>query len=165
MSAAQTIKTLVLGVGSEHGDDAAGWRVTERIADLAIDSVACRKIATPIELIDWLGSADRIHVIDAAVELTGDVIRCSLNGESDRHRIFDHAATGTHDFGVARAFELATALGQSLNHVTLWLVAGYEFEKLEPISHRAQYSIQECVRQLADVIRQQKNYHGALRPV
>lgn len=145
--------SLVLGVGSEHGDDAIGWRVTDRIAGESIDSVACQKIATPIELLDWLDAAHHIHLIDAAAELPDSVMQFSLRNESEHQRLADQSATCTHDFGVARTIELATALGKSLNHVHLWLVAGFRFDRLDPISKRAEQSIQICAEQLAQMIR------------
>ena len=48
--------TLVVGVGSHHGDDQAGWLVADLLAASASEDVAVRKAKTPAEILDWFTS-------------------------------------------------------------------------------------------------------------
>lgn len=59
---------LFVGLGSHHGDDQIGWLVADRLAterDLP-SSVAIRKAAIPLDLLDWLEGVDCLHVCDAS---------------------------------------------------------------------------------------------------
>ncbi|MGI9427921.1 MAG: hypothetical protein ACR2NM_04645, partial [Bythopirellula sp.] len=99
-------RTLIVGIGSPHGDDQAGWLVAERLAtDLDHDNIAVRKATSPVQLLDWLDSIDRLVVCDACRGL-GDV------GELRRWlwpspELADGSWSGTHDFSLIAVLQLA----------------------------------------------------------
>lgn len=95
MSGAQ-YDTLVVGVGSPHGDDQLGWLAADALeaALLALRAAApnapntpldarpldasgwrVRRAATPSDLLDWLPGPQRLILIDACVEPDGGVER------------------------------------------------------------------------------------------
>ncbi len=60
-------QTLFVGLGSPHGDDQIGWLIADRLAaERGLPgTVAVRKAAIPLDLLDWLEGVDCLHVCDA----------------------------------------------------------------------------------------------------
>jgi len=86
---------MVIGIGSDHGDDRVGWLVTDQLEKHCPPRVKCLKVTMPIDLIEWLDAAQQIHVVDAATEM--DVAVCRLRYEFEQHRRIDKA-----DFNIGR---------------------------------------------------------------
>jgi len=57
--------TLLVGLGSAHGDDRAGWLVAERLAEI-LPGLVVRQARHPLNLLDWLDGVERLIVCDAA---------------------------------------------------------------------------------------------------
>src|SRR5688572_26163325 len=49
-----TVDTLVVGIGSDHGDDRVGWLVADALQTRAPADVSVRHAKTPLDLLDWL---------------------------------------------------------------------------------------------------------------
>jgi hydrogenase maturation protease len=103
--------TLIVGLGSAHGDDQFGWRVAEQLASApAMENLIVRKARSPAELLDWLAGIERLIVCDA----------CQSLGSPGRvHRWFWPEAelstvgsSGSHDLSLPSALALAHELGQ-----------------------------------------------------
>src|SRR5690606_31097195 len=58
--------TLVVGLGSPHGDDQAGWLVADRLQPSATPGARFMKLAKPIELCSHLADCARLILVDAA---------------------------------------------------------------------------------------------------
>ena len=59
-------RTLVVGIGSPHGDDQAGWLVVERLRDLLPKSSAEFHVAqSPTDLLNWLEDHETLFLVDA----------------------------------------------------------------------------------------------------
>ena len=58
---------LIVGVGSAHGDDQAGWLVADELTQQIPDDsfISVRKASVPLDLLDWLGNIKVLHLIDA----------------------------------------------------------------------------------------------------
>lgn len=112
---------LVVGVGSHHGDDALGWRVAERVAELAGPSVCVRCAISPAHLLDWLANVTVLHVIDTC-------LADNRPGRVHRRRWPDlpvEIATppsSSHDFGLAQVLALAERLGMLPSRTIVWAV-------------------------------------------
>jgi hydrogenase maturation protease len=119
--------TLIVGVGSPHGDDQAGWRVAEAAAGRLRDGassgrVALRLIRSPSELLDLVDGLQWLIICDAcraAGAAPGTIHRWQWPEPQLR------AATwsGTHDWGLCPALELCQQLGRLPPQVTIWGVA------------------------------------------
>ena len=144
----------ILGVGSYHGDDQAGWIVTDQLAAMKIPQVACSKLSTPFDLVEMLSEASTIHVVDAGfADVPYSTMSLDCGNDTDRKLIDTCAYRGTHDFGIEHTLSLAESLGRPVDHVTLWLAMGESFEPNAPPSHRAQQSIDECVKRISEEVR------------
>lgn len=109
--------TLIVGIGSDFGDDQLGIFVAQQ---LAAQFPACnvRVLRSPLHLLDCLEGIERLHVVDA----------CRGEGPAGAIVRFDWPTTdleevrfqGTHDFHVVAALHLAERLHRLPAHVTIW---------------------------------------------
>ncbi len=111
--------TLIAGVGSPHGGDAAGWRAVEllRARDL---SARLLTVGAPVMLVGELEGIERLVVIDA----------CRSGGRPGEVRrlhwpdgLVDGLGVGsTHGLGVVEALRLAETLGRLPPSVELYAI-------------------------------------------
>lgn len=69
--------TLIVAIGSSHGDDQAAWRVAD-LLDLSLHEISqIRKASVPLNMINWLSGVERLHIIDACAGggKIGDLLR------------------------------------------------------------------------------------------
>lgn len=105
------MRVHLIGVGTGHGDDAAGLAVAKALAARRLPpGVAVHRCARPLpDLLDALDGADAAVIVDAA--RTGAApgsLRRILPEE-----LADLRSASTHGFGVAEALRLAGALGRA----------------------------------------------------
>ena len=79
-------KILIVGVGSAHGDDQAGWLVADELTRRIPDGrfISVRKASVPLDFLDWLENVKVLHLIDA-IQASGcgnDVRRLRWNSEA-----------------------------------------------------------------------------------
>jgi hydrogenase maturation protease len=125
-------KSLFVGIGSPHGDDAAGWCVARELAVRASAKIDVRSAHTPAELLNWLEGVETLEVCDAVV--------CSAKpGSLHQWRWPDPALAstrfrGSHDLSLTAALALAEQLGQLPPEVRVWGIAAGEWRELAPLS-------------------------------
>jgi len=134
-------QALVLGIGSDHGDDCIGWRVIDHLCRQGIDQNTLHKLSTPLQLLEHLGHAKTIHIVDAANGLAEDEsVRRLDHIDSLRHE----ETLGTHGIGICQALQLAQSLGKSVDRVVIWLANGQSFAPMAQPSSLAKESAQRC---------------------
>jgi hydrogenase maturation protease len=106
----------VVGVGSAHGDDRAGWLVAEQLAAEPSGGVEVTSAGDPLRLVSLLDGCARLIVVDACrsgrpagtvVRTTWADVRRGLAGAPGAD-----AGPSSHGLGVAEALGLAEALGR-----------------------------------------------------
>src|SRR5262249_47705143 len=102
------IRTQVVGMGSPHGDDQAGWRVVEALGPAPAPGVTTRAIGDPTQLLDCLDGIDKLILIDAcrSDRPAGTIIRATWPDPSLEER----AGYNSHSFGIAAVLQLAATL-------------------------------------------------------
>lgn len=115
------LATLVVGVGSAHGDDQFGWLVAQHLASGSADGGAVvRSARSPAELLDWLAGCERLIVCDACRGLgSPGAIHSWVWPEVPRRAL---RTAGTHDLGLAAALELAEQLRLLPAETQIWCV-------------------------------------------
>ncbi len=110
------MRIRVIGVGTPHGDDAAGLRVAERLARAGLPEgvrvITCERGA---DLLELLGRSGAVVIIDAmrSGSAPGTVRRISAEALAAR------AGLSTHALGVSEALALAHALGRAPERIEL----------------------------------------------
>ncbi|MBN8627971.1 MAG: hypothetical protein J0M17_21035, partial [Planctomycetes bacterium] len=94
-------RVLVVGVGSDFGDDRVGPYVVDRLATRIPACCDLRKARTPGDLLDRMEQVEELHVVDACrgAGLPGTTIR----GDVDDARFSGVCFRGTHDLDVVSA--------------------------------------------------------------
>jgi hydrogenase maturation protease len=112
----------VIGVGSEHGNDAAGLEAAHRLQrcplPAGVEVVACA--GGGLDVLDELSGAEAVVLIDAtrSGESEGTVRRIALE------RLRSQRGCSSHGFGVAEALELAAVLGSGPRRVEIVGIEG-----------------------------------------
>lgn len=159
----QSGKILIAGIGSDHGDDQAGWLVAEQLAAAFRDccNITVRKAMIPLDLLDWLDGVDVLHVCDAcsAVENRGRVDRYVWNdsrmviSNPGLNAPVEHVTPslrthGSHDFGTTDVLRLAAELRKLPNRVIIWAVEGHYYqpgEQMCAITRMAAMQAASCI--------------------
>ena len=140
-------ETLVVGLGSSHGDDGLGWRVAEQLAAHCRDpGVTIRRALSPADILDWLDEAERLIVCDACQDLgaPGRVHHWLWPDDGLAEVRFG----GSHDLGLWAALELAERLGLLPAEVSIWCAEGIAFGPGQPMSPPVQAAAAELVELL-----------------
>jgi hydrogenase maturation protease len=134
--------TLVVGLGSPHGDDRLGWVAVERLRPRLPAGVLALALGSGLELLDCLGDHDRAVVIDAV----------SPAGRPGTIRCFDwpcpelaaRAPGSTHGLGLVEALRLAELLGRLPRRVAISTIEAQQTSPGAPLS--------ESVMQALDMV-------------
>jgi hydrogenase maturation protease len=115
-----------LGVGSPHGDDAAGWRVVERLRQHS-GLTAQLKTIEPSQLLDHLDDCRRLILVDAyqSNQPPGTILRLQWPDS----RLRSQRRRSSHALGLGDALALAETLGWLPPRVVVW---GVEISRTEP---------------------------------
>jgi hydrogenase maturation protease len=112
--------TKVIGIGSHHGDDRAGWEVAERLRQRANLGAEIISVSDVTNLLDHLDDCDRLIIVDAC--LSGDTPGTVKRLEWPDVRIRSNGSASTHGLGIADALELAEQLEQRPREVVLFAI-------------------------------------------
>ncbi len=139
-------KSLFVGIGSPHGDDAAGWLVARQMIARRSASLEVRSAQTPAELLDWLEGVDTLDVCDA--------VACdAAPGSVHRWQWPDPALAatrfgGSHDLSLPAALALAQQLGRLPRQVRVWGIAAGECGELAPLSPAVSAAVPAIVEEI-----------------
>lgn len=139
-------RTLLVGVGSHHGDDAVGWRVAEMISNATLPDLLVRCAATPATLLDWIEPCDHLVVCDACESM--DAVGTVYNRTWPSRDIDRRHGAGSHDFGLAETLELAERLGRLPARVNVYAIAGCRFQPGETLSPELESALPAIVEQI-----------------
>lgn len=162
-------RILVVGLGSPHGDDQAGWMAIDRLQTKPLRGVQLVRLALPHDLLDRLDRIDALHVIDAAESSEGQFTSLcvrfeatnisegvALSWQSTNYYNHDAAianlvrpkglrSAGSHQVDVLTVLDLAACLRQLPQRVVLWTIPGSRFESITGVSKECARMIDRCV--------------------
>lgn len=152
MNAPETI--LIVGVGSAHGDDQAGWLVADELARQIPDGgfISVRKASVPLDLLDWLENVNVLHLIDAydvagCLEnlrkfrwLDGQMI-CQSDNAPAKSVLNQQSARSSHGFSVPDVLRLAENTGMLPETIVIWAIPGSHFQPGAQIGEQCQNNI------------------------
>ena len=134
---------LVVGIGSAHGDDRAGWQLIDAlISRKQHSSVELRKASVPHDMIDWMDTCHWLHIVDACEsESVVQRLDCSQGQVAIENMT---RSGGSHQIGVGNILELAESLGRLPQHVTLWAIPATQFQANKEISKSCSSEVERC---------------------
>jgi hydrogenase maturation protease len=140
----------IIGLGSECGDDRAGWQVVERLRKLLAASpdpgVLLRRASSPADLLGLIEPGVRMIVIDACQGAgpPGSYVQFNWPGES----VLQARAGSGHNISLAEALKLAAALGQLSSSCEIWCLEGSQFEWDKPLSPEIAQAVEGVVAEI-----------------
>ena len=116
------MRPLVVGFGSHHGDDLAGWLVIDRLMERGYPSDRLLRARHPAELIDAIDAQQTLLLCDACVGsgAPGTVRRWNWPTE----QIVYARPTGSHDLSLGDVLELARRIQSGPQMAEIWTVEG-----------------------------------------
>ncbi len=139
--------TLIVGVGSPHGDDQAGWLVAERLAaDLDENDAAVRKAAAPIQVLDCLEGVERLILCDACRGLgrVGELRRWTWPAGE----LAGASWSGSHGLSLTATLQLAERLNRLPKQVVIWAVEAAVSGALDGLSPQVAAALPRLVGQI-----------------
>jgi hydrogenase maturation protease len=136
----------VVGLGSHHGDDQAGWLIIDRLKELGYPRSHLAKALHPAELLDGLSLTEPLFICDACQgnDAAGTVHRWHWPTDS----LIDLKTGGTHDLSLPQILELAGQLDNCPESVEIWGIEGADWS---PASLPG-ISVQTAAREVAAAI-------------
>lgn len=116
---------LVIGLGSHHGDDQAGWLIIDRLRELGFPPARLMKALHPADLLDDIESSPSLLMCDACQGMSpvGTIHRWQWPADS----LQTLRSPTTHDLGLPAVLELAMRLERCPPRVEIWAVEGREW--------------------------------------
>ena len=143
-------RSLLVGIGSPHGDDSVGWEIARRVAHQVGDSLLVRCARTPAELLDWLDGIDTLDVCDALVSEAAVGSFCCWQWPA--HEIERAPFGGSHDLSLPAVLALAANLGRLPPRVRIWGVGIDPERSLESLSPDAAAALPSIVDRICGVL-------------
>jgi hydrogenase maturation protease len=127
--------SLVVGLGSSHGDDRLGWAAIDALRPRLPAGTSARKASGGLELLECLEGQDEVIILDASTP----------GGQPGSIRVFDwpssdivaSAPSNTHDLGLVDALRLADALGRLPSRVRIIAIEAQDMSPSESLSTSA----------------------------
>ena len=145
-----TGRTLIVGLGSQLGDDQIGLRIAEHLASRVGPRVDVRIATSPAQLLDWLDGTGELIACDAC--------RCTARLGTVFHwkwptpEIEITRFSGSHDLPLPAVLELAAQLGRLPPRVSVWAIAIFGSQRTERISAELAPSLRTAAEQILQAI-------------
>lgn len=136
------LRILVVGIGSAHGDDQAGWRLIDTLVSRNHASAELRKASVPHDMMDWMDGCESLHVVDAC-DSENAVRRLDVSS-GDISSPVKTRSSNSHQIGVGGVIELAKSLGLLPKRVMLWAIPGKEFFPNGDIGGQCMEQVELC---------------------
>src|SRR5690348_15076586 len=118
----EPLTTLLVGLGSPHGDDAVGWRIAEMVAAAEMPGLVVRRASSPLDILDWLDGIDRLVVCDACD--SPNAVGTLYDWGWPSLAIAPRSSNNSHAIGLIEALKLAEQLGRLPSDVRIYAVGG-----------------------------------------
>jgi hydrogenase maturation protease len=143
-------RTLLVGLGSPHGNDCIGLRIAEGVARLMSADADLFVATTPAALFDRIRSAERLVVFDACLSgaSPGTLHRWKWPTEQLERTRF----VGSHDLSLPSVLALAEQLGGLPTETFIWGVAVEMADPGSSISPELEAAIPGIVDQICKTL-------------
>lgn len=119
------IRPMVVGLGSHHGDDQAGWIVLERLKSSGYPENRLCQAHHAADLLDVVNHEQPLVICDACVGSGSAATIHLLRWPSDE--LIYQRASSSHDLPLSDVLELGTKLGCLPHEIRIWIMEGHNF--------------------------------------
>jgi hydrogenase maturation protease len=153
----RSTSAVVIGVGSDHGDDQLGWQAVRLLRRHARFTQKAVEVQDTTRLIDHLAGCDHLVVVDACWggAAPGTISRLPWPNPG----IELQQGNSTHGVGVADALRLAEQLGVLPRRVVVFGVEGADYQPAGDMSPAVREVLPELVERVVEELESKE--HGA----
>ncbi len=139
-------RPLVVGLGSHHGDDRAGWLVLDQLEACGYPRDFLLRIAHSVDLLDRATPGQPLIICDACQGsgIAGRITRWLW--PSDQLATLRHC--GTHDLSLGEVLELGRTLNGLPEHIEIWGIEGTNWSAASEPSSAVKHAAIELAQQL-----------------
>jgi hydrogenase maturation protease len=142
------VHPIVVGVGSSHGDDQAGWFVVSQLRDLGYPDAALYRAVHPADLFD-VALIDRPLIVCDACE--GSNARGTIHRFIwPTDRLLEHHSNGTHDLSLLNVLMIGQTIACFPKTVTIWTIEGQTWSSEAPAAAEVENSAAVVARRIWD---------------
>jgi hydrogenase maturation protease len=123
--------SLIMGIGSPHGDDQLGWVAIDRLQPLLPAGISARKARGGLELLESLEGHDSAVIIDAAAPAGRPGTFRTFNWPSSL--LANCERLSTHGLGLVAALELAMVLDRLPRFVKICTIEAHDTSPGAPL--------------------------------
>lgn len=124
--------SVIVGIGSPHGDDQLGWVVVDRLRPRLPAGITADKVNGGLELLECLDGHDAAAIIDAAAPAGRPGTVRSFAWPSAE--LTPCALWSTHGLGLVQALQLAETLGSLPGHVRIYTIEARDISPCAALS-------------------------------
>lgn len=150
-----TAGPLIVGLGSPHGDDRAGWLVIDELHRRGVAPAAARIAHHPSDLLDWLPDFNPppcpLVICDAAHAEAGagmDEPGACRDWSWPRRRWPVEVMRASHTLPLEDVLQMARTLNLLPEEVIVWTIAGTKFDPLSEPQDAVRHAARELAIQL-----------------
>lgn len=126
-----TDRPLVLGLGSPHGDDQAGWLVIQHLHERGVSTDNAVALPSPADIWQRCTAGQALVICDACVDV-GEI--GTMRRWTWPEIAFAQHSWGTHDLSLHEVLSLGQTLDLCPDQVIVWTITGVQFGPLDPVS-------------------------------
>ncbi|MEZ6043990.1 MAG: hydrogenase maturation protease [Planctomycetaceae bacterium] len=138
--------TLIVGIGSPHGDDQVGWQIAQRLGSLVGKSVDVRQARSPQDLLDWLEGYKNLIICDAC-QGAGQV-GSYHHWSWPTNQLETIRTSGSHQVSLPVVLSLAAQLGRLPSKVQIWGVEIGQSQPGTPLSEIVSTGAETVIREI-----------------
>jgi hydrogenase maturation protease len=156
-------KTLIVGIGSPHGDDVAGWKVAELLADeLAGPDICIKQATSPLQILHWMEWRSELQQKSSEQGILANptTILCDAcrgfgePGEINRwtwpdSELVNVSWSGTHDFSLTATLQLAERLNRLPPQVVIWTIEAGTAKAFDGMSPEVEAAVPRLAKSIA----------------
>jgi hydrogenase maturation protease len=142
------VPTLVVGVGTERGDDAAGLLVVRRLHAAGHPAAAVELAGDLTRLMDLWRPDDRVAVVDA-IRSGAAAGTVHVLDAATRPLPTGVSPGSTHGIGLDTAIELARGLGRLPARLVVYGIEGSRWAEEQPLSAEVSAAVDRVVATLS----------------
>jgi hydrogenase maturation protease len=151
--------TIVIGIGSTHGDDQFGWAVVDNLASMKLVGLKLLKVCNPVDIINELETHERVILVDACDDLprSSPILKLNYSEAKDQGLVRETTKRSTHNFGLEMSLRLAKSLGRPTDHVTLWIGRGESFSMISEMGSTTAKVAVDCAQLITEELCDARN--------
>ncbi len=142
----KTHGTIVIGLGSWHGDDRVGWHLVERLREHSKPFVPAFALEEPTRIIDYLDNCEHLVIVDACVSgaEAGSIQRLTWPDS----RLDQLRSESSHSFGLGASLRLAERLGKLPPRVVVYAIEAGQCHSMWKLSTEVERALPELKRRV-----------------